>query len=218
MFCPWIRLITGFALPSIFLSGTLTAFAAGADQPDAPHFASDAAALYQRASRVSPPAGTDVLVLEDDETLIFSADGKVFGTRYLLYKVLTQKGAEDWADLLLQEPGTLARGATRPESQGDHFRQVVHALSIPPRLPTRPPGRTQRQHLQRSPSDAGPAPCRRTRVAGRRRNSFHRERTSFWRGHCRAFLFRRFRAGATHSFDTGRPRNTSAALRHPLAS
>jgi len=63
------------------------------------HFAPDAAAVYQTASAVAPPAKADVFVLENEEIVSFDGDGKAIHTRYLLYKVLTQKGAQQWADL-----------------------------------------------------------------------------------------------------------------------
>jgi transglutaminase-like putative cysteine protease/tetratricopeptide (TPR) repeat protein len=40
-----------------------------------------------------------VLVLEDEDTFVFGADGRAVHTQYLLYKVLTQRGAERWSDL-----------------------------------------------------------------------------------------------------------------------
>jgi len=66
---------------------------------DANHFATDAAALYQAASKVTPPSGADVVVLEDEERAWFDTEGKAIRTRYFLYKVLTQKGAVEWASI-----------------------------------------------------------------------------------------------------------------------
>jgi transglutaminase-like putative cysteine protease len=58
--------------------------------------------LYQRASQVTPPAGADVLFLEDDETVVFDSEGRAIHSRYFLYKILVQKGAEGWGDIALR--------------------------------------------------------------------------------------------------------------------
>lgn len=72
----------------------------GNDKGSTP-FSDDTAGLYQRVSQMTPPAGADVLFVENQETLVFDADGQVTHLRYFLYKVLTQKGAEGWADISL---------------------------------------------------------------------------------------------------------------------
>ncbi|MGA2418825.1 MAG: DUF3857 domain-containing protein [Candidatus Acidiferrum sp.] len=75
-----------------------------ADQPAAwslPRFGPDAAALYQAASAPTPKPGTDVLFLDDEERYTFDADGKSIRTRYMVYKILTQRGAEGWDNLSL---------------------------------------------------------------------------------------------------------------------
>jgi len=60
------------------------------------HFSGDARAFYDAASAVQAPASADVLVLEEDEKYSFDAQGRQVYTHYLVYKVLTQKGAEEW--------------------------------------------------------------------------------------------------------------------------
>ena len=89
----------GLALFTAF-SITTSVFAADSN-PAAPgsRFAPDARALYEAASAATPPAGTDVTVLEDDETLVFDAEGRSVHTTYVVFKVLTQKGAENWSDV-----------------------------------------------------------------------------------------------------------------------
>jgi transglutaminase-like putative cysteine protease len=77
------------------------AFASSSGQPQAVHFSPDAAALYQSVSQITPPADADVLVLEDEDTFVFDAEGRAIHTQYLLYKVLTQRGAEGWSDVSL---------------------------------------------------------------------------------------------------------------------
>jgi transglutaminase-like putative cysteine protease/Flp pilus assembly protein TadD len=73
------------------------ALAAENDEPA--HFAPDAAALYQQVSKGSTAAGADVLFLEDQETVVFDSKGRAIRSRYYLYKVLTQKGADGWGDI-----------------------------------------------------------------------------------------------------------------------
>jgi len=72
-------------------------FAAGRALPsEFPHFSMDPKALYAAASQSTPPEGTDVVVLEDDDDFIFDANGGSVHTAYIVYKVLTQKGVAEW--------------------------------------------------------------------------------------------------------------------------
>ena len=86
-------------LQSVFLTLAAAASAANSNPPETPHFSSDAAVLYQSASQVTPPASADVLILEDQDTFVFDAEGRAVHSQYLLYKVLTQRGADGWSDL-----------------------------------------------------------------------------------------------------------------------
>jgi tetratricopeptide (TPR) repeat protein/transglutaminase-like putative cysteine protease len=61
-----------------------------------PHLSLPAKDLYQAASAVSAPEGTNVVVLEDDESFTFDDSGRLTHVSYFVYKVLTQKGAEGW--------------------------------------------------------------------------------------------------------------------------
>ena len=63
------------------------------------HFITDPVALYQAASKVDSLPGVDAVILENEESVSFDAEGKATRTRYYLYKVLTQKGAAEWADV-----------------------------------------------------------------------------------------------------------------------
>jgi Flp pilus assembly protein TadD len=63
---------------------------------DSPRFGTDGATLYKAASQSSPKEGADVVVLDEEESYVFDSDGKALHTHYLVYKVLTQKGAEGW--------------------------------------------------------------------------------------------------------------------------
>jgi transglutaminase-like putative cysteine protease/Flp pilus assembly protein TadD len=73
----------------------------GGDVPawNLPRFGEDAGALYKAASEVTTKAGTEVVVLDDEEKYVFDADGKAVHTKYLVYKVLTQGGAEGWDEM-----------------------------------------------------------------------------------------------------------------------
>lgn len=86
---------------AVFLLGAtfVPAFAVSGNEPEETHFAPDAAALYQRVSQLAPAAGADVLFLEDEETVVFDSEGRAIHSRYFLYKILTQKGAEGWDDI-----------------------------------------------------------------------------------------------------------------------
>src|SRR5271157_2556006 len=79
-----------------------------------PRFSDDAAALYKAASDVPSPLGSDVIVLDEEDTYVFDVDGRAVHTRYLLYKVLTQNGVEGWGDISLDwEPWHEDRPAVR---------------------------------------------------------------------------------------------------------
>ena len=83
----------------LFCTSLVPAFAAAGEKPDDVHFLPDAAALYQRVSQLTPAAGADVLFVDDEETVVFDSEGRAVHSRYFLYKVLTQRGADDWGDI-----------------------------------------------------------------------------------------------------------------------
>ena len=94
---------------------------------DIPRFSAEGMTLYKAASSVTPKAGTDVVVLDEEENYVFDADGKAIRTHYLVYKVLTQKGSQGWDDISLgwepwheERPKVRARVIT-PDN-------VIHAL------------------------------------------------------------------------------------------
>ena len=62
----------------------------------APHFSLDARALYAAASAVPAPENASAAVLEDDESYSFDEQGRSVHVAYIVYKVLTSKGAEGW--------------------------------------------------------------------------------------------------------------------------
>src|SRR5262245_8219460 len=63
------------------------------------HFSTDVAGLYKTSSEVKSATGTDVVVLADEQSYVFDNEGRVVQTQYLLYRVLTQKGAEGWDEV-----------------------------------------------------------------------------------------------------------------------
>lgn len=60
---------------------------------------SNPAAFYQAASAVPAPAGEDAVVIWEEQAHVFEADGRSTSTYYIVFKVVTQKGAENWADI-----------------------------------------------------------------------------------------------------------------------
>lgn len=82
------------------LFGILLGPQANAQQKTAPwsqpRFSPDAKAFYDGASAVPVSTGADVIVLSDESSYVFDADGGAQVTRYLAYKILTQKGASGW--------------------------------------------------------------------------------------------------------------------------
>ena len=95
----WHRCLLASSLVYLLSASTLAAD----DQPtwSLPRFTPDAAALYKAASSIAQKPGTDVVVLDDEERYSFDADGKSVRTIYLVYKVLTQRGAEGWDSISL---------------------------------------------------------------------------------------------------------------------
>jgi transglutaminase-like putative cysteine protease/Flp pilus assembly protein TadD len=106
---------------------TFSSFAAESVPANSGHFSPDATLLYQTASKVTPPSGADVLVLENEESVSFDSEGKAVQSRYFLYKVLTQKGAAEWASIAAnwepwhEERPTLRARVITPDN-------VVHTL------------------------------------------------------------------------------------------
>ncbi len=86
------------ALLSIWLAilGAKSVAADSAGSWNISRFTADGATLNRAASAVNSKSGTDVIVLDEEDTYVFDAEGKALHTHYLAYKVLTQKGAEGW--------------------------------------------------------------------------------------------------------------------------
>jgi len=65
----------------------------------APHFSVAPRVLYEAASTANAPEGTNVVILEEDESYTFDDAGRMVHVGHFVYKVLTQKGAEGWDHL-----------------------------------------------------------------------------------------------------------------------
>lgn len=61
-----------------------------------PHFSVDPKALYEAASAVAAPDGAYVTILTDEDSYTFDDAGRVAHNVHVIYKVITQKGAEGW--------------------------------------------------------------------------------------------------------------------------
>jgi hypothetical protein len=61
-----------------------------------PRFSQNPAALQAAAAEAKVKPGTDVVVLCNEDTYVYDADGRTTHTNYLSYKVLSQRGAENW--------------------------------------------------------------------------------------------------------------------------
>lgn len=69
------------------------------------HFSTDAKTLYAEASAAAAPEGTDVMVLDDEKQYVFDAEGNAAFTEYVVYKTMTQGGAQNWSGVAeLWEP------------------------------------------------------------------------------------------------------------------
>jgi transglutaminase-like putative cysteine protease/tetratricopeptide (TPR) repeat protein len=80
----------------------------------APHFSLDPKVLYAAASAVPAPDGVNVVELCDDESYRFDEAGRMTHTGHIVYKVLTQKGADGWDSLAVGwEPWHEARPQIR---------------------------------------------------------------------------------------------------------
>ncbi len=121
-------MLLGLAVQGLLLCAIVVLSLAAENNPsDASHFSADTATLFQTASKVTAPASADVIVLENEESVFFDAEGKAIRTRYLLYRIFTQKGAAEWANISASwEPWHEDRPALRARViTPDH---VVHTL------------------------------------------------------------------------------------------
>jgi transglutaminase-like putative cysteine protease/Flp pilus assembly protein TadD len=86
-----------FALFSACVCSAVTVRAQQTLEPwKTPHFSVPAKELFDAATAVPAPEGTNISILEDDDIFTFDEAGRQTHTGYVIYKVLTQKGAEGW--------------------------------------------------------------------------------------------------------------------------
>lgn len=122
-------------LSAVFLSvllyfGCITSLATDTPTPwTAPHFTIDPKILYTAASENAAPEGTNVTVLDDEESYSFDMSGRSSYTEYAVYKVLTQQGAERWSSISVTwEPWHQERPAIRIRVITPDY--VVHDLDL----------------------------------------------------------------------------------------
>ena len=77
-----------------------TGFAQQAIEPwKAPSFSVEPRALYEAASAVAAPEGANITILFDNGSYAFDEAGRIVCKGHVVYKVITQKGAEEWDSL-----------------------------------------------------------------------------------------------------------------------
>ena len=104
----------------------------------APDFSVDPKTLYEAASAVPVPDGANVVELVEDESYTFDDTGRMNHVGRIIYKVLTQKGAEGWDALSVGwEPWHEARPVIRARVIAPDF--TVHELD--PNTVTEAPAR-----------------------------------------------------------------------------
>ena len=104
----------------------------------APDFSVDPKTLYEAASAVPVPDGANVVELVEDESYTFDDAGRMNHVGRIIYKVLTQKGAEGWDSLSVSwEPWHEARPVIRARVIAPDF--TVHELD--PNTVTEAPAR-----------------------------------------------------------------------------
>ena len=111
---------------------------ANVDPWAAPDFSVNPKTLYEAVSAVPVPDGANVVELVEDESYTFDDSGRMNHVGRVIYKVLTQKGAEDWDSLSVSwEPWHEARPVIRARVIAPDF--TVHELD--PNTVTEAPAR-----------------------------------------------------------------------------
>lgn len=115
-------------LASIFVCLSAALYAQTTAEPwKAPHFSVPAKDLFDAATAVPANEGTNISILEDDDTFTFDESGRLTHTGYVVYKILTQKGAEGWDSISVGwEPWHQARPEIRVRVITPDFAE--HAL------------------------------------------------------------------------------------------
>ena len=103
-----------------------------------PHFSIAPKALYEAASAVASPDNADTAILEDDESYSFDEAGRSVRTEYVIYKVLSQKGADGWDSVAVDwEPWHQAR----PRIQARVIASDLSVHTLDPKQITEAPAR-----------------------------------------------------------------------------
>lgn len=89
------------AIGIVFLVAFGGCCGASSVQLEGARFSSDVAKVYARASQVISPSNVDVIVVDIEESLVWDREGIAVRSRYVLYKVLTEKGANEWSQIAL---------------------------------------------------------------------------------------------------------------------
>ena len=101
-------------------------------------FSVEPKALYEAASAIVAPEGANIAILDDDESYTFDEAGRAVHVGHVVYKVITQKGAEGWDELAVGwEPWHEARPTIRVRVIAPDF--TVHELD--PKTITESPAR-----------------------------------------------------------------------------
>jgi transglutaminase-like putative cysteine protease/Flp pilus assembly protein TadD len=96
----WPRYLPGSLLA--FLFGFLPLLSAQEKAPcDLPHFSADVEALQKAAAAITAKPGSEGIILCDYTSYLFDAGGKQVRTSYVSYKILSEKGAQDWDELVV---------------------------------------------------------------------------------------------------------------------
>jgi len=83
-------------LPVLFLFAIHVCVAQQAVEPwNAPHFSVDPKSLYEAASAVAAPDDANLSILENDEAYSFDEAGRIDHVSHFVYRILTQRGAEE---------------------------------------------------------------------------------------------------------------------------
>ncbi len=97
----WPACLSGSSL--IFLFGFLPFLFAQENAPcDLPRFDADGTILQKAAAGIQAKPGSDGIILCDYTSYVFDASGKGVRTSYVSYKILSEKGAQDWDELVLR--------------------------------------------------------------------------------------------------------------------
>lgn len=97
----WPKYLPGSVLA--FLFGFLPLVLAQEKAPcDLPHFSADVEALQKAAAAITAKPGSEGIILCDCTSYLFDAGGKQVRTSYVSYKILSEKGAQDWDELVVR--------------------------------------------------------------------------------------------------------------------